>query len=270
MHISRSSCTSISQAWSSTCHATRAGGVAPRPACAAPGRGRTASRRRRTRPRSPRRMPTEPEARPLGLDARARRPASRSRPPPRGPLPQRRRARSGGDPVEQCATTASTMSAQLGERRPGACSGRSVERARLVEGAEVRWRRSPGHVLDDVEASSRRAAALTSTRRAVAVGVRAERVQRRPSRDRAPPGTAPATRPSRRTSSPCRPRGTRAVASQNRRGLRALDAAELVVVDLDPGDAPRLGQHPGLRLDDLGDEDAAHAAQLRVAVERSR
>ena len=44
-------------------------------------------------------------------------------------------------------------------------------------------------------------------------------------------------------------------------------AAEDVVVDLDPGDATRLGEHLGLRFHDLGDEHTPHAAQQRVALD---
>ena len=41
-------------------------------------------------------------------------------------------------------------------------------------------------------------------------------------------------------------------------GVVGLHAVECVEVDLDPVESPGFGEHLGLRLDDLGDEDAAH------------
>ena len=55
--------------------------------------------------------------------------------------------------------------------------------------------------------------------------------------------------------------------AQNSRSSVGLDAAELVVVDLDPLDAAVGGEDPGLGLDLLGDEHAADRAQHRVPVE---
>ena len=59
-------------------------------------------------------------------------------------------------------------------------------------------------------------------------------------------------------------------ASSEQAQLVRLDAAELVVVDLDAGDVAIAGQGLGLRLDLLGDEHAAHRPQRGVAVEAVR
>ncbi len=46
-----------------------------------------------------------------------------------------------------------------------------------------------------------------------------------------------------------------------------MEAAELVVVDLDPAEPARLGEHPRLRLDRLGDEHPAHLAERGVELQ---
>src|SRR5690606_40016897 len=51
-------------------------------------------------------------------------------------------------------------------------------------------------------------------------------------------------------------------------GLRVVQAAHGVVVQHQAADAAVLGQHPGLRLDLLGGEDALDGAEVRVAVEQ--
>src|SRR3954470_16603113 len=51
------------------------------------------------------------------------------------------------------------------------------------------------------------------------------------------------------------------------RQVVALDAAQLVVVELDAGDPTVGGEHLGLRLELLGSEDAAHRTKAPIAVE---
>src|SRR3954454_10048402 len=90
---------------------------------------------------------------------------------------------------------------------------------------------------------------------------------------------APATRSSSTTASAASPDGNvRALrrpvtaAMHKRRSEQAegvgFEAAELVVVDLDPVDAACLGQDARLRRDHLSAEDAAHGPQHWIVVER--